>query len=74
LWKRTLGHSTIPSIGAATNIALTDCEMVDATVAGGPMTPLIMESEPLPAAINIATEESVKMMEAGGDQLGKKKG
>ncbi|KAG6895980.1 hypothetical protein C0992_011124 [Termitomyces sp. T32_za158] len=34
LWKQTLAHSTMPSIGAATNIALTNCEMVDVTAAG----------------------------------------
>ncbi|KAG6890750.1 hypothetical protein C0992_012923 [Termitomyces sp. T32_za158] len=38
LWKRTPVHSMMPSIGAATNIALTNCEMVDVTAAGGPMT------------------------------------
>ncbi|KAG6888015.1 hypothetical protein C0992_009875 [Termitomyces sp. T32_za158] len=74
LWKRTPVHSTMPSIGAATNIALTDCEMVDVTAAGGPMTSLITESKPLPAAANITTEESTKTMDAGGDQLGKKMG
>ncbi|KAG6895975.1 hypothetical protein C0992_011171 [Termitomyces sp. T32_za158] len=38
LWKRTPVHDTMPSIEAATNITLTDCEMVDATAAGGPTT------------------------------------
>ncbi|KAG6874852.1 hypothetical protein C0992_006242 [Termitomyces sp. T32_za158] len=65
-WKRTPVHGTMPSIGAATHIALTDCEMVDVTAAGGPTTPPRMESEPLPAATNIATEESVKTTEVGG--------
>ncbi|KAG6887712.1 hypothetical protein C0992_011038 [Termitomyces sp. T32_za158] len=74
LWKRTLAHGTMPSIGAVTNIALTDCEMVDATVAGGPTTPPITESKPLPTATNIATEESMKTTEVGGDQLGEKMG
>ncbi|KAG6885567.1 hypothetical protein C0992_005031, partial [Termitomyces sp. T32_za158] len=74
LWKQTPVHGTMPSIGAATNIALTDCEMVDVTAAGGPTTPLITESEPLPAATNVAIEESAKTMEAGGSQLGKKTG
>ncbi|KAG6875874.1 hypothetical protein C0992_001983 [Termitomyces sp. T32_za158] len=74
LWKQTPAHGTMPSIGAATNIALTDCEMVDVTAAGGPMTPLITESEPLPAMTNIAIEESAKTTEAGGGQPGKKMG
>ncbi|KAG6876763.1 hypothetical protein C0992_011866 [Termitomyces sp. T32_za158] len=74
LWKKTLAHSTMPSIGAATNIALTDCEMVDVTAARGPTTPPIMESKPLLTATNIAIEASAKTMEAGGDPLGKKTG
>ncbi|KAG6878198.1 hypothetical protein C0992_008487 [Termitomyces sp. T32_za158] len=74
LWKQTPVHGTMPSIGAATNIALTDCEMVDVTAAGGLRTPPITESEPLPAATNIAIEESAKTMEAGGSQPGKKMG
>ncbi|KAG6894674.1 hypothetical protein C0992_005160 [Termitomyces sp. T32_za158] len=74
LWKRTPVHGTMPSLGAATNIALTDCEMVDVTAAGGPTTPPIMESKPLPAATNIAIEESAKTTEVGGSQLGKKTG
>ncbi|KAG6875846.1 hypothetical protein C0992_002110 [Termitomyces sp. T32_za158] len=74
LWKRTPVHGMMPSIGAATNIALTDCKMVDVTAAGGPTTPPITESEPLPAATNTATEESAKTMDAGGSQPGKKTG
>ncbi|KAG6875570.1 hypothetical protein C0992_003270 [Termitomyces sp. T32_za158] len=62
LWKRTLAHGMI---GAVTNIVLTNCEMVDATVAGGPMTPLIMESEPLLSATNVATGESATTREVG---------
>ncbi|KAG6874113.1 hypothetical protein C0992_008047 [Termitomyces sp. T32_za158] len=65
---------TMPSIGAVTNIALTDCEMVDVTAAGGPTTPPITESEPLPAATNVAIEESAKTTEAGRSQPGKKTG
>ncbi|KAG6894789.1 hypothetical protein C0992_004670 [Termitomyces sp. T32_za158] len=74
LWKQTPVHSTMPSIGAATNIALTDCEMVDVTAAGGPTTPPITESKPLPAATNITIEESAKTTEAGRSQPGKKTG
>ncbi|KAG6896776.1 hypothetical protein C0992_006238 [Termitomyces sp. T32_za158] len=74
LWKKTPAHGTMPSVGAATNIALTNCEMVDATAAGGPTTPLIMESKPLPTTTNITTEESAKMTEVGGDPPGKKTG
>ncbi|KAG6873963.1 hypothetical protein C0992_008260, partial [Termitomyces sp. T32_za158] len=74
LWKQTLVHSTMPSIGAATNIALTDCEMVDVTAAGGPTTPPITESEPLPSTTNIAIEESAKTTEVGGSQPGKNMG
>ncbi|KAG6878808.1 hypothetical protein C0992_007567 [Termitomyces sp. T32_za158] len=62
LWKQTPAHGTMPFVGAATNIALTDCEIVDATAAGGSTTPPITESEPLPATTNIATEESTKTM------------
>ncbi|KAG6886546.1 hypothetical protein C0992_003486 [Termitomyces sp. T32_za158] len=47
---------------------------VDVTAAGGPTTPPITESEPLPATTNIAIEESVKMTEAGGGPPGKKTG
>ncbi|KAG6894772.1 hypothetical protein C0992_004758 [Termitomyces sp. T32_za158] len=74
LWKQTPAHSTMPSIGAATNITLTDCEMVDVTDAGGPTTPPITKSEPLPSTTNIAIEESAKMTEAGGSQPGEKTG
>ncbi|KAG6894267.1 hypothetical protein C0992_006822 [Termitomyces sp. T32_za158] len=74
LWKRTPAHGTMPSIGAATNIALTDCKMVDVTAAGGPTTPPITESKPLPAATNITIEESAKTTEAGRSQPGKKTG
>ncbi|KAG6877433.1 hypothetical protein C0993_007412, partial [Termitomyces sp. T159_Od127] len=48
LWKQTPSHSTTPSIGAATNIALTDFEIVDMTAAGGFTTPLRKDSEPHP--------------------------
>ncbi|KAG6886420.1 hypothetical protein C0992_004026 [Termitomyces sp. T32_za158] len=74
LWKQTPAHGTMPSIRAATNIALTDCEMIDVTAAGGPTTPPITESEPLSATTNIAIEESAKTTEAGGSQPGKKTG
>ncbi|KAG6876501.1 hypothetical protein C0992_012752 [Termitomyces sp. T32_za158] len=74
LWKRTLMHGTIPSIGVATNVALTDCDMVDMTVAGSPTTPLIMESEPLSPVTNITNEESTKTTKAGRNPLGKKMG
>ncbi|KAG6883450.1 hypothetical protein C0992_008709, partial [Termitomyces sp. T32_za158] len=74
LWKRTPAHGTMPSIGAATNIALTDCEMVDVTAARGPTTPPITESKPFPAMTNITTEESAKTTDAGRDQPGEKMG
>ncbi|KAG6884386.1 hypothetical protein C0992_006439 [Termitomyces sp. T32_za158] len=74
LWKQTPVHGTMPSIGAATNIVLTNCKMVDVTAAGGPTTPPIMESEPLPAATNVAIEESAKTMEEGRSQPGEKTG
>ncbi|KAG6871275.1 hypothetical protein C0992_009499, partial [Termitomyces sp. T32_za158] len=71
LWKRTPAHGTMPSIGAATNIALTNCEMVDVTAAGGPTTPPITESEPLPATTNVAIEESDR---GGQKSTGRKNG
>ncbi|KAG6894086.1 hypothetical protein C0992_007564 [Termitomyces sp. T32_za158] len=74
LWKRTPAHCTMPSIGDATNIALTNCDMVDVTAAGGPTTPPITESKPLSAMTNIAIEESAKTTEVGGDPQGKKTG
>ncbi|KAG6879176.1 hypothetical protein C0992_004641 [Termitomyces sp. T32_za158] len=74
LWKQTAAHGTMPSIEAATNIALTNCEMVDVTAAGGPTTPPITKSEPLPTATNITIEESTKMTEVGRSQPGKKTG
>ncbi|KAG6894646.1 hypothetical protein C0992_005265 [Termitomyces sp. T32_za158] len=52
----------------------TPAHVVDATAAGGPTTPPIPESEPLSATTNIATKESVKTAEAGGDPQGKKTG
>ncbi|KAG6875039.1 hypothetical protein C0993_011087 [Termitomyces sp. T159_Od127] len=68
LWKRTLAHGTMPVIGSAINITLTDAIMVDATAAGGPLTPLKTESAPHPPAINIAQLEMATTMEAGGAQ------
>ncbi|KAG6873380.1 hypothetical protein C0992_008822, partial [Termitomyces sp. T32_za158] len=65
LWKRTPAHGTLPALGAATNIALTNCEMVDVSAAGGPTTPPKMESEPLPSATNVATGEEAKTTEVG---------
>ncbi|KAG6876920.1 hypothetical protein C0993_012066 [Termitomyces sp. T159_Od127] len=67
LWKQTPVHGTMPSIRAATNIALTNCEMVDATVAGGPTTPSKKDSKPLPSMINIAIGEEAKTMDMGRD-------
>ncbi|KAG6882830.1 hypothetical protein C0993_008971 [Termitomyces sp. T159_Od127] len=69
LWKRMPAHGTMPSIGAATNIALTDCEMVDATAAGGSMTPPKKDSKPLISMINVATGEEVKTTDMGRDPL-----
>ncbi|KAG6878160.1 hypothetical protein C0992_008537 [Termitomyces sp. T32_za158] len=74
LWKRTLAHGMMPSIGAVTNIALTNCEMVDVTAAGGPTSPPITESEPLPPVTNIATGESATTTEVGGNLPSKKTG
>ncbi|KAG6867273.1 hypothetical protein C0993_005080 [Termitomyces sp. T159_Od127] len=68
LWKQTPAHGTMPSIGAATNIALTNCEMVDITAAGGTTTPPKKDSKPLSSTINVATGEDAKMMDTGGDQ------
>ncbi|KAG6874601.1 hypothetical protein C0993_000202 [Termitomyces sp. T159_Od127] len=70
LWKQTLVHGTMPSIGAATNIALANFEMVDATAAGGSTTPLRKDSKPLPPVINVATGEEAKMMDTGGSPPG----
>ncbi|KAG6874961.1 hypothetical protein C0993_011391, partial [Termitomyces sp. T159_Od127] len=64
LWKRMLAHGTMPVIGFAINVALTDAIMVDATAAGGPSTLPKMESVPHPPAINIAQPEMATMMEA----------
>ncbi|KAG6895553.1 hypothetical protein C0992_000657 [Termitomyces sp. T32_za158] len=66
LWKRTPAHSTMPVIGPAINVALTDSIMVDTTAAEGPSTPLKTESTPQPPAINITQPEAATMMEAGG--------
>ncbi|KAG6870045.1 hypothetical protein C0992_001188 [Termitomyces sp. T32_za158] len=68
LWKRTPAHGTMPMIGSAINVALTDTVMVDATAAGGPSTPPKTESTPQPPAINIAQPEVATTTEAGGSQ------
>ncbi|KAG6869958.1 hypothetical protein C0992_001462, partial [Termitomyces sp. T32_za158] len=68
LWKRTPAHGTMPMIGSAINVALTDTVMVDATAAGGPSTPPKTESAPQPPAINIAQPEAATTTEAGGSQ------
>ncbi|KAG6893898.1 hypothetical protein C0992_008248 [Termitomyces sp. T32_za158] len=68
LWKQTPAHGTMPVIGPAINVALTDSIMVDATAAGGPSTPPKTESAPQPPAINIAQPEAATTMEAGGAQ------
>ncbi|KAG6894122.1 hypothetical protein C0993_012309 [Termitomyces sp. T159_Od127] len=67
LWKRTPAHGTMPVIGSAINVALTDAIMVDVT-AGGPLTPPKTEYAPHPPAINIAQPEMATMMEAGRAQ------
>ncbi|KAG6867904.1 hypothetical protein C0993_009652 [Termitomyces sp. T159_Od127] len=69
LWKQTPAHSIMPSIEAATNIASTNCEMVDATTAGGTTTQPKKDSKPLPSTIDIATGEDTKTMDMGGDLL-----
>ncbi|KAG6899704.1 hypothetical protein C0993_007715 [Termitomyces sp. T159_Od127] len=69
LQKQTLVHGTMPAIGAATNIALTNCEMVDMTAAGGTMTPPKKDSELLPSTINVATGEDTKMTDMSRDPL-----
>ncbi|KAG6884421.1 hypothetical protein C0992_006352, partial [Termitomyces sp. T32_za158] len=68
LWKQTPAHGTMPVIGPAINIALTNSIMVDATAAGGPLTPPKTESGPQPPAINIAQPEAATTTEAGGAQ------
>ncbi|KAG6898466.1 hypothetical protein C0993_006637 [Termitomyces sp. T159_Od127] len=68
LWKRTPEHGTMPVIGSAINIALTDAIMVDVTAAGGPSTPPKTESAPHPPAINIAQPETATTTEVGGAQ------
>ncbi|KAG6859024.1 hypothetical protein C0993_004642, partial [Termitomyces sp. T159_Od127] len=68
LWKRTPEHGTLPVIGSAINVALTNAIMVDTTAAGGPSTPPKMESTPHPPAINIAQLETATTTEAGGAQ------
>ncbi|KAG6873252.1 hypothetical protein C0992_008927 [Termitomyces sp. T32_za158] len=59
LWKQTPAHGTMPVIGPAINVTLTNSIMVDATAAGGPSTPPKTESVPQPPAINIAQPEAV---------------
>ncbi|KAG5329077.1 hypothetical protein C0989_010109 [Termitomyces sp. Mn162] len=74
LWKQTLAHGTMPTLRAATNIGLTNCVIVDATVAGGPMASPTTELEPLLSTINIATGEGAKTTEVGGAPPSEKKG
>ncbi|KAG6893432.1 hypothetical protein C0992_003979 [Termitomyces sp. T32_za158] len=68
LWKRTPAHGTMPVVGSAINVALTDAVMVDATAAKGLATPSKTESAPQPPAINIAQPEAATTTEAGGSQ------
>ncbi|KAG6883339.1 hypothetical protein C0992_008973 [Termitomyces sp. T32_za158] len=68
LWKQTPAHGTMPVIGPAINVALTDSIMVDATAAGGPLTPPKTESTPQPPATNIAQPEAATMTEVGRAQ------
>ncbi|KAG6894925.1 hypothetical protein C0992_003938 [Termitomyces sp. T32_za158] len=68
LWKQTPAHGTMPIIGPAINVALTNSIMVDATAAGGPSTPLKTEFAPQPPAINIAQPEAATMTETGRAQ------
>ncbi|KAG6877589.1 hypothetical protein C0993_005807 [Termitomyces sp. T159_Od127] len=57
-------------IGMDQNSALetdtADCEMVDATAAGGSMTPLRKDSKPLSPTINVTTGEEAKTTDMGG--------
>ncbi|KAG6895707.1 hypothetical protein C0992_013165 [Termitomyces sp. T32_za158] len=68
LWKQTPAHGTMPVIGPAINVVLTDSIMVDATAAGGPSTPLKTESTPQPPVTNIAQLEAATTMETGRAQ------
>ncbi|KAG6886850.1 hypothetical protein C0992_002019 [Termitomyces sp. T32_za158] len=69
LWKQTPVHGTMPVIGPAINVALTNSIMVDATAAGGPLTPPKTESVPQPPATNIAQPEAATTTEVGGAQM-----
>ncbi|KAG6876469.1 hypothetical protein C0992_012846 [Termitomyces sp. T32_za158] len=68
LWKQTPAHGTMPVIGPAINVALTDSILVDATAAGGPSTPPKTESTPQPPATNIVQPEAAMTTEMGGAQ------
>ncbi|KAG6886641.1 hypothetical protein C0992_002974 [Termitomyces sp. T32_za158] len=68
LWKQTPVHGTMPVIGPAINVALTNSIMVDVTAAGGPLTPPKTESAPQPPVINITQPEAATTMEAGRAQ------
>ncbi|KAG6887895.1 hypothetical protein C0992_010305 [Termitomyces sp. T32_za158] len=69
LWKQTPAHSTMPVIGPAINVTLTDSIMVDATAAGGPSTPPPKtKSTPQPPATNITQPEVATTTETGGAQ------
>ncbi|KAG6885658.1 hypothetical protein C0992_004977 [Termitomyces sp. T32_za158] len=68
LWKQTVAHGTMPVIGPAINVALTDSIMVDMTAAGGPLTPPKTESAPQPPATNITQPEAATTTETGGAQ------
>ncbi|KAG6882491.1 hypothetical protein C0992_011529, partial [Termitomyces sp. T32_za158] len=68
LWKRTPAHGTMPVVGSAINVALTDSIMVDATAAEGPSTPPKTESALQPPAINIVQPEAATTTAAGRSQ------
>ncbi|KAG6859241.1 hypothetical protein C0995_010481 [Termitomyces sp. Mi166 len=63
LWKRMAAH--VPSVPTATNIALTELSMVDATVVSGPLTPPRTKLAPHKSATNIAIGNVAMMLESG---------
>ncbi|KAG6867319.1 hypothetical protein C0995_005164, partial [Termitomyces sp. Mi166 len=68
LWKCMAAHGTLPSVSTATNIALTELSIVDATVVSGPSTPPRTKLAPHEFVTNIAIGDMAMTLESGEEQ------
>ncbi|KAG6880880.1 hypothetical protein C0995_003997, partial [Termitomyces sp. Mi166 len=70
LWKHMAAHGTLPSVPTATNIALTELSMVNATLVSGPSTPPRAKSAPHKSVTNITIGDVAMTLELGEGQEG----